>query len=469
MRNLPKIVFSLNFLYLILIAAQVAAIVFLCLYIPAVLPLAAAYAGVWLTTTVTAAILLVKVGQPEAKCAWFVLIAALPVAGAVIYLVAASKRRICGIPEFKYKCAHGDTCAPRVGGTAEIGYDDAQYFPSGEKFFESFFADMEKAKISIYVEFFIICRGRVFDMFVEAVKRAKSRGAEIKILSDGVGSAFKLSGKDIRKLKNAGAEVRVFHRITPFPRARLNFRDHRKIITLDGKTAYTGGVNLADEYANLISPYGFWKDTGVVVRGAAAKAFEAMFLSMWNGKACVEIPDGGKERCLTYCDSPPRRSFCEDLYAHAINSAVRRVHIFTPYFCVSDKLASALSFAALRGVDVKVILPHIPDKPYAFELSKAFALGLKGDGVQFFEYTPGFLHAKALICDEKVFLGSYNFDFRSMHQNYECGISFVGNICDEAERDFCETLALCSPLGEGRISPAKRFSRFLLKLFAPLM
>ncbi len=465
-----RTVFTLNFLYIVLIAAQIAAIIFLCLYVPSVIPLAAAYAGTFLLSGLTAAVLLVRCGSSEAKCAWFLPIAAIPVAGAVIYLIATAGKKKYGTLKVRANALSPEgACANSVCGTCEAGYDFAVYFKDGAKLFNRLFFEMEKAKNSIYIEFFIVSAGSVFDRFVAALRQAKANGATVKMLIDGVGSAFKLRRKDVNRLKEAGAEVKVFRRITPFPRSRLNFRDHRKIITIDGKVAFTGGVNLADEYANIASPYGAWKDTGVAVYGAAAKIFEGMFLAMWLGEYQTEFSGGGKAICLPYCDNPACKGYCEDAYVRAISAAERRVHIMTPYFCVTEKLAGALEFAARRGVDVKIILPHIPDKRYAFELSKACAHTLEPAGVKFFEYTPGFMHAKALICDDRVFLGSYNMDFRSMRQNFECGVAFGKELCEETEADFEECLSLSQPLTEGRISPAKRFSRLILKLFAPLM
>lgn len=468
--RITRIVFSLNFLYILLIAAQIAAIVFLCLYVPAIIPVAAAYVCAWVLSAVTSVILLTRGDGFESKCAWFVLIAALPFAGAIIYLIAGSKTHTYGLLKVKSSPATAaGKCANAMCGTCEAGYDNAVYFSDGAVMFERLFSELKRAKIRICIEFFIVSHGKIFDLFLDALRCAKQNGAEIKMLIDGVGSAFKLRRRDVKQLKKAGAEVKIFRRLTPFPRSRLGYRDHRKIVTVDGKVAFTGGVNLADEYANISSPYGFWKDTGVAIYGTAAQVFEGMFLAMWNGQYETEITGGGKYSCLPYCDNPPVKGFCEEMYVRQISSAERQVHIFTPYFCVSEKLAGALEFAARRGVDVKIILPHIPDKPYAFELSKATAQLLRQSGVQFFEYTPGFMHAKSVICDDKVFLGSYNFDFRSMRLNYECGIMFDGRICEEVEQDFLNCLSLSSPLTDGKISPAKRFSRFILRLFAPLI
>ena len=465
-----KVIFSLNFLYITLIAAQVAAIIFLCVYIPSTLPVAIAFAAIWLLDGVCACILFSKKGAPEVKCVWFLLIAALPVVGAIIYLFATSGKKSCGGLKIVRGDEEGRIALSRApSGTAEAGYDRAEYFPDGESFFSSAIREIESAKKRVYIEFFIIERGNLFERVFAALKKARAAGAEIKIISDGVGSAFRLRKRDIKRLKSEGIEIRIFHRITPVPRAKLNFRDHRKIISIDGRVAFTGGINLADEYINIDSPFGYWKDSGVAVYGEAAKVFEGMFLAMWQGNYEMPAPKLGKENCLPIYDSPPCNSICEDAYVYGICSATERIHLMTPYFCPSDKLVSALSFAARRGVDVKVIIPHIPDKKYAFEISKAYARALSPCGVKFYEFTPGFMHAKNAIFDNKCYIGSYNFDFRSTHFNHECGVMFEGEICDQAEKDFSNCLELSAPFTEKKISPVKKFAVFILKIFSPLM
>ncbi|MDE7264947.1 MAG: phosphatidylserine/phosphatidylglycerophosphate/cardiolipin synthase family protein, partial [Clostridia bacterium] len=348
------------------------------------------------------------------------------------------------------------------------GYDNAVYFDSGNDYFAALIREIETAKKRVCLEYFIISRGKIFAELFSALQQAKRNGAEIFVIMDGVGSAFRCGRKELKRLK-AIAEVKIFHRLTPMPYSRLNFRDHRKIATVDGRAAFTGGVNIADEYANIRSPHGYWKDTGVAVYGAAAQIFEGMFLSVFRKKYYMDYPKGGEKRCLPYCDCPPHRSgFCENLYAHAIANSKRCVYITTPYFCAGEKLCSALAFAAERGVDVRVIIPHVPDKKYAFELSKASAEKLIARGVQFYEYTPGFMHSKSMVCDDSLFIGSYNFDYRSMRLNYECGVALDGKVADDAERDFWECLRLSEPLCDNP-SFLRRAYRFFLKLVAPLM
>lgn len=472
MRNFPKFIFSLNFLYILLIAAETVAIIFLCLYLPAFLPAAAVFIGAWLITVIAVIAAACRGGSPEINCALILFIIALPVAGALIYALSQINKKEYGAltvtgekPAAGLESAAYDCCG--VGGT---GYDKAVYFCGGEEYFTLLFKEIERANKRVYLEYFIFCRGKIFNRLITSLRTAKKNGAEIKIIMDGIGSAFKIGRRELKKLKAIGAEVKIFHRLVPLIYTRLNNRDHRKIAVIDGKVAFTGGFNIADEYANMDSPYGYWKDTGVAVYGETARVFEGMFLSVWKGEYKMQTEERGKFRCLPFCDSPPSRAgFCENAYAAAISAAKERVHIFTPYFCASDKTAAALEFAALRGVDVRVIIPHIPDKKYALELSKASAAPLAARGVKFYEFTPGFMHAKSMICDDSLFIGSYNFDFRSMRLNYECGIMFKGAMCERAERDFWDCLRLSAPLSEGKVPRFKRIYRFILKLFAPLM
>lgn len=476
MRRFFGLLFNVNFLYLTLIAAQVAAILILCLCLPALLPSMLSVAAIWALSALTAALLLSRADNgAEVKCAWLTLVVLLPVAGAVICLLSGIKRTPKGVLTLKtYEYMQETPAAPlaraagALCGTTAAGYEKAEYLSDGGSFFRRMFAEIEGAKRRVYLEFYIVARGRIFNAALTALQAAAARGVEIKILIDGVGSAFKTGKKEMRALKKIAA-VKVFHPLVPLPLARQNLRDHRKIVAVDGKVAMTGGVNLADEYANLCSPHGYWKDAGVVVYGEAAKCFEAMFLSMWEGKYEYQPPAAGKKLCLPFCDSPPDAGFCEQAFVQAVNGAKQRVHAMTPYFCVSDRLAGALSFAARRGVDVKILLPHVPDKKTVFALTRAGASALARSGVQFFEYTPGFMHAKCLICDERVFLGSYNLDFRSMRYNYECGILFENDLADDVEQDFQQCLALSSPVREGKLTAAKRLSRFILRLLAPLV
>lgn len=471
MRNPVKSIFNLNFLYLILIAAEIAAIIFLCLWLQSLIPLAVGFAVVWILNLVAAACVYSRGRSPEISCSLIIVIIALPIVGAVFYLTSAFKKqrrgklKLSGVPHTE---GYGGI-ALSLCGTTDAGYDKAVYFKDGEEFFNLLFKEIENAEKSVYLEYFIVGRGRIFNRLVSAVRTAHKKGAEIKFIIDGVGSAFKAGRKEIKLLRSAGVEIKLFHRLKPLFYTGLNNRDHRKIAVIDGKTAFTGGFNIGDEYANYDSRFGYWKDAGVALYGPAASVFEGMFLSVWNKGHEMPYPEGGKYKCLPYYDSPYAISgVAENLFTTAINAAKERVHIFTPYLCAGEKINSALSLAAMRGVDVRIIIPHVPDKKYAFELSKTFAAELIENGVNIYEYTPGFMHAKSMICDNKAFIGTHNLDFRSLRLNYECGVIFEGDICRAAESDFWNCARLSSPFIIRTPSFFRRVYRFFLRLFVPL-
>lgn len=470
MRKVFVFLFSKEFLYFFLIAAQVAAIVFLCVLLPAFLPLGVTLLAAWAVAVTTCGALLTSDRGNEYKLAWLAVFLALPLAAPLIFIAGSSygkKKRELKIgsdTEFLFSEAAKKAC-----GAGASGYEKCEYFRDGTEFFNALFDKIGRAKKYVLLEFYIIAKGRIFERFIKALKAAKENGAEIKIILDGLGPAFKIGRRQINQLKTLG-EFKRFHKIVPLPISRHNMRDHRKIAVIDGEIAFTGGINIADEYANIDSNFGYWKDGAVSVTGSAAKAFEAMFYSVWQGKGEADVTKKENEKpCLAYCDSPPHSKFCEDAYVAAILSAKRRVHIMTPYFCGSDKLISALAFAGMSGVEVKIIVPHVPDRKYVHAVTKAFARELSRSGVEFYEFSPGFMHSKCLIFDDYAFLGSYNLDFRSLNLNYECGILFDGEIVDKVERDFSDCLTLSSPLVHGKATPISGFKRFFLKLFSPLI
>lgn len=472
MHRFLKLVFSINFLYLLCVAAETAAIIFLCLFLPSVMSLTAVCIGVWILNVTVSCLIIAKGRTAEVNCALILLVISLPVLGAVIYFFTCIKSKNGGtvkIKDAKPQTQLEKACLSFCG-IGGANYDRAEYFSSGEQYFESLFKAIENAKSYVYLDFFIIGKGKIFMRLASALESAAKKGVSVKIICDGIGSAFKLGKKEIKRLKELGAEVKIFHKLKPFFYSRLNVRDHRKIAVIDGNAVFLGGINIADEYANENSPYGYWKDSGVVIYGAAAKAFEGVFLAAMNGDGETDCGGEGKYRCLPFYDVPPiKTSFAETAFVYKVNGAKDRVHIMTPYFCPGEKLSTAMEFAALRGVDVKIIIPHIPDKKYAFELSKACAEKLMPSGVKFYEYTPGFMHAKVMVCDGEVYIGSYNFDFRSMRLNCECGVILDGEAASEAEYDFKSSMRLSAPLEIKKLSPFKKAVRLFLRLVSPLI
>ena len=468
MRNL----LNLNFIYLLLIAAEIVAIVFLCVWLPSFIPVTAAVFFLnWLFNLIAATVAYCRGASPEISCSVILMIIALPIAGAIVYLFSSMPKRGRGLLKIEgtTPTSGEESEIKALCGTGGICYDRAVYLKDGEQYFSLLFKEIEGARESVYLEYFIVHRGKIFERLISALKAATEGGAQIKFIIDGIGSAFKIGRRELKLLRSVGVSVKVFHRLKPLFYTSLNNRDHRKIAVIDGKVAFTGGFNIGDEYANISSPFGYWKDTGVAIYGETAKVFEGMFLSVWNRGHKICIDNRGKERCIPYFDNPPSLSgVAENIYMTAISSATERIHIFTPYFCAGEKINDALSLAAMRGVDVRIIIPHIPDKKYAFELSHSCAAKLIGSGIKFYEYTPGFMHAKSMVCDGKVYIGTYNFDFRSLRLNYECGVIFDGDMCEQIERDFAESISLSMPFIPQRAKPFRMVYRFFLKLFAPL-
>lgn len=367
---------------------------------------------------------------------------------------------------------------------------NVKYYPVGEEMFEDMKRELEKAERFIFMEYFIVERGEMWDALLEILERKVQQGVEVRFMYDGMCCLVLLPYRYPRELRAKGLNAKMFAPIMPVLSTYQNNRDHRKIMVIDGHTAFTGGINLADEYINRKVRFGHWKDTGIMVKGDAVTSFTMMFLQMWNitekgqedyGKYLrdpeyfypLELPMEGF--VIPYGDSPlDQETVGELVYLDIINTARNYVHIMTPYLILNYELVQALQFAAKRGVETVIIMPHIPDKEYAFLLAKAHYEELIRAGVQIYEYTPGFVHAKVFTSDdEKAVVGTINMDYRSLYLHFECGAFIYRNeVIKDVERDFKETLAQCQriTLEECRRYPwYKKLAGRALRLFAPLM
>ena len=463
-----EFVFSRLFFCIIVIAVIFTAIIFLCLYLQSLLPAALGVVIAYALSLTCALFLFCRDGRNDYKCAWLAVIAALPVVGAILYAFSCT-----GI-------AKRESAAP----PPLSSYDECEYFKDGARYLGKLRECVAAAEKRVYLEFYIISKGRIWGLLCRELLKALERGVSVKIIYDGLGSAAHAPKKDCRMLEKAGAEIKVFNKLLPFPVSRLNCRNHRKIAAIDGKTVFLGGVNIADEYANLSSPHGYWKDGGIMFKGAIAADYERIFLADFYGQAPDSAADNGegsagerdgesrahRRKILRVVADQPANvdGCCEELIAAKIYSASERVCIFTPYLCVGEKLKDALLYAAGRGTRVRIIVPEIPDKRITYEITLSFAAELCARGIEVYRYTPGFLHAKCVICDDEVLLGSYNFDFRSMRLNYECGVWAGSEVARLAAEDFNESLILCRRL-DGRVSAGRRVLRGTLKLLSPLV
>lgn len=367
----------------------------------------------------------------------------------------------------------------------------AEYYPLGEDAFASMVHELEAAEEFIFMEYFIVERGVMWNTILEILARKAAEGVDVRFMYDGMCSLMLVPYSYPKKLEAMGIKCKMFSPIKPVLSTVQNNRDHRKILVVDGHTAFTGGVNLADEYINKVEYYGHWKDTAVMLKGEAVAGFTIMFLQNWNITEITEddyanyiksdfpqllendLPTDGF--VLPYGDSPlDNENVGQIVYLDILNRAERYVHIMTPYLILDNEMVGALTYAAKRGVDVVIIMPHIPDKVYAYLLARSYYAELIRAGVKIYEYTPGFVHAKCFVSDDtRAVVGSINLDYRSLFLHFECASYFYRHqVVAQVEQDVQNTLKKCMQV---TIEDCKKFNLFkrmaghVLRLFAPLM
>ncbi len=363
---------------------------------------------------------------------------------------------------------------------------ETRFFPLGEDKFKAMLEELEKAERFIFMEYFIVEEGYMWGKILEILMRKAKAGVDVRVMYDGMCEMSTLPASYWKLLRKEGIKAKSFAPIVPVLSSHYNYRDHRKILVIDGKVAFTGGVNLADEYINRIERFGHWKDTAVMLKGDAARSFSLLFLQMWNTtekdvsfSPCLEdpkyVPENPSGYVIPYGDCPlDDYKVGEAVYMDILNRANDYVHVMTPYLILDGELETSLKFAAQRGVDVKLILPGIPDKTAAYSLAKSHYRGLVRAGVKIYEYTPGFVHAKVVVSDDiKAVVGTINMDYRSLYHHFECAAYLYKTSCiGEIEEDFEKTLAKCRMVTEESIKHEKFKYKVLgpvMKFIAPLM
>jgi len=316
----------------------------------------------------------------------------------------------------------------------------AVYLPEGALLLEDILGRIKAAERFIFMEYFILAEGKLWDRMSAALCERARSGVEVKIIFDDFGNIKRFSAESLQTLRDAGVEVIVFNPVHEYVnRLYFNYRDHRKITVIDGETAYTGGVNIADEYANLIDRFGYWKDSGIRLEGEGVWGLTAAFLNMWSflGGALHEERDYYRPHtspasdgfCQSFLDGPQNNpdNPAEDTFLQLITNARRFLYITTPYFIPDESIMRALCIAGDGGVDVRLMLPGTPDHWYADAVADSYIGELLEHHVKVYRYTPGFLHAKSIMVDrEAAFVGSVNFDYRSFELHYECGVMLYG-------------------------------------------
>ncbi len=446
------------------------------------------------------------------KIGWIVLIMAMPLFGGLLYLSFGNKRptkglrrrldkehqalkteleqdsglmeeirgfstRTAGISRYLYVKSDYPVCKNTM----------TNYYKVGEEMFQDMILELEKAEHFIFLEYFIIEEGVMWNRILGILKEKAAAGVDVRLIYDDVGSLFLLPKHFARDMEKQGIKCMAFNPFIPIFSLVMNNRDHRKIMVIDGHTAFNGGINLADEYINAVERFGHWKDTGVRVKGDAVWNFTLMFLEIWYAfrKERDVLEDFHPRRyhpeafgtdgyVQPFSDSPlDEETMSENLYIDILNRARSYVYIFTPYLIIDNEMKGALCMAAKRGVDVKLVVPGIPDKKLVFRLTRSYYEPLIKAGVQIYEYTPGFLHAKSYVCDDEIgVVGTINMDYRSLYLHFECGTYMyrTGMIADLKE-DALQTVARSRQITLGDVGTSffgKLFDA-VLRLMAPLL
>ena len=450
----------------------------------------------------------------SSKITWLTTMAFLPIFGALLYIYTTVdighrvlKKKVTNIlKNTKNKITQDKSVIDKVEeicpDVADLNYylnksrrfplyenTDVTYYPIGEKMFQSMLVELDKAKDFIFMEYFIVDDGYMWDNILEVLIKKANEGVDVRVMYDGTCEFALLPRTYPSSLEKLGIHCKVFSPVSPFISTHYNYRDHRKIMVIDGKTAYNGGINMADEYINYTHKYGHFKDVGVMLKGDAVDSFTLMFLQMWsvNERHCDfskylnvgDSPSAGgyfsNGFVMPFGDCPlDEYDVGKSVYMDILNRAKDYVYIMTPYMIMDGELENSLTFSAERGVDVRIILPHISDSFVAQALAKTHYKKLLDAGVKVYEYTPGFVHAKVFVSDDvKSVVGSINMDYRSLYHHFECATYMYGTRCiEDIKSDYKDTLAKCQQVTYESIKNDKWYIKLIgkvLKFVAPLI
>ena len=451
--------------------------------------------------------------NPANKLSWTFIILLSPVLGLLLYMIFGrssltkkTQERMDSVnrevsaclyqtPEIKEQLEREDLsvyCQSRYindwAGFPLYHNTSTKYYSCGEEMFPDMLAELEKAEHFIFLEYFIVDQGVMFDRIVEVLEQKSKEGVDVRLIYDDIGCINTLPPKYYKVLQAKGIKCAAFNPFRPIMSVVMNNRDHRKIFVVDGKVGFTGGINLADEYINVASRFGYWKDTGIRLEGEAVWSMTVMFLEMWNyinhssedykqfmPQVYQKEPFEGDGFVQPYGDTPlDHETVGENIYLNIINHAERYVYIFTPYLIIDNEMLVSLCNAAKRGVDVRIVTPGIPDKKLVYQTTRSYYAPLVRRGVRIYEYTPGFIHQKQTLCDgETATVGTINFDYRSLYHHFENGVLLhgcgaLGAIGEDFEQIF-EVSREVTEQYKGKRSMGLRIIQCILRLFAPLL
>ena len=533
-KSILSIVFSRFFIAAVMIVIQVLFIMFLATRLDNRYEKIATTVVIPVLSAIIAIIIINKDGSPAYKISWIVPIAAFPLFGTVLYIIfhfnlrstkatnairhsldvtksytetdhllrdcISMNKHISGLSRY----------IETTGGYPSYSETSAKYYSMGDYAYENILDKLKKAEDFIFVEFFIITPGIFWNSILDILIDKALAGVEVRLLYDDIGCMNTLPKGYASRLRSFGIKVLTFARVTPFFSTSYNNRDHRKIIVVDGKYAFSGGLNLADEYINRKSRFGVWKDNCFMLEGDAVRSYTLMFLQMWNAvhenrhedygyyldstktASGSDVYDSGLRDSGThgsdedsandfdgifipYGVGPQSKiSVAQSVYLHLINTATDTLYIMTPYFVIDDEMLFALMRAAKRGVDVRIVLPRIPDKRLIYMISRSYYPKLIESGVKIYEYLPGFVHTKMVCADKKeAVTGTINMDFRSLYLHYECACLMYNNpVVDDISADFEQTFTESAEISMRDYKNINIFERFIgkvLRIIAPLV
>ncbi len=508
MRKLFKIITSRLVWSALLILFEFCIMAYLVFYASYVLGY---YIYFYLLSAVVTIFVLTRKENPSYKAVWLALASLFPTLGGVLYLIFGNKK-IGHRAEKRLKdyvnshlTLSKDTKEMReaismmesdedkrmasyiynMTGLPAYTNTEATYFPTGEEFFRDLYGELDKAERYIFLEYFIIGQGEIWDKTLEILKRKVNEGVDVRLLYDDMGSINAVPLGYDRYLRQFGIKAYAFNPVKIHLNPRLNFRDHRKILSIDGEVCYTGGLNLSDEYANRTIRFGYWKDNAIKIRGDACFSLTRLFLESWltitkeKGVDLEQYRPHGMVKNDGLVQVFGANPFFpvpmgENAYLNIINSAKRYIWITTPYLIPDDKLLDALCMAAESGIDVRIVTPNYPDKPQVHEVTRSNYDDLIESGVKIYEFTPGFVHSKMFLSDdERAIVGTTNLDYRSFFLHFELSVAFYGSsILESVKKDFISIFDISREMkiGEDRnISLVRKAFRYFYKLFSPAL
>ena len=502
--NYIPVRFILAIIFAVLETAAVIAAVMVCsYYIPYF------YLLVWATEIAVVIKIIASDDNPDYKIPWLMVVLLIPVAGFMMYFLFYDRklqkrfiRRMDAMKSIGHKPDDGHLFDALAGESLEAHnqakmlcsiaeshlYTDTkqEYFSLGEAMFARLLEDLRSAEQFIFMEYFIIEEGHFWNSILEILKEKAASGVEVKVVYDDIGCMMTLPGDYHKTLRRFGIDATPFSALKGNADSEFNNRSHRKITVIDGKIGYTGGVNIADEYINEVVKFGHWKDVGLRLEGDAVKELTNLFLIDYgiNVRKMPEQKHNYFPKCavaekgymIPFGDGPApiyNRRVGKSCIQNMLNQADRYVYMMSPYLIIDNELCQTIENAALRGVNVKLILPHVPDKKIILEMARSYYHRLMEAGVEVYEYEPGFVHAKVYLADDEYgMVGTINLDYRSLVHHFENGVWMYRCEClKDIREDFTQTFSRCIPMDKTKIkwSLPRRFLRAVLKVFTPML